>query len=335
LRHFAVRSMLGDGQVRASPLFYGLSNNFALQTANNSHEHELKWWLKSLTGLKYSVRYSSSESSDSYSEAAWNRRYNGKLSSHSCTYSFSCCMQFAHVRFVVAFQSKLSELIRYKQEHGNTLVPFKCNKNTQLGHWVNTQRAWYKANKLNPERIKKLDAIEFVWGVLEAQWLERYEELLKYKEEHGDVLVPILYEQNPALGLWVMGQRRDYRHFMAKKRLEENEALQHEMNEKEVKKIKKAWTGMTEERIRLLESEGFVWNYQDYAWQTKFAALCEWIETNGHCTIGRQNKTHDSLRRWVDHQKEMYRRYLKGEKIGLPVETVEERMHKLKHVGLV
>ena len=36
----------------------------------------------------------------------------------------------------------------------------------------------------------------------ELSWEERYEQLVEYKEEHGDTRVPQKYEPNPALGRW-------------------------------------------------------------------------------------------------------------------------------------
>jgi hypothetical protein len=44
-----------------------------------------------------------------------------------------------------------------------------------------TQRQQYKNDLLSPERILKLNEIGFVWDPFEAQWLESFEELKKYK----------------------------------------------------------------------------------------------------------------------------------------------------------
>jgi hypothetical protein len=48
-----------------------------------------------------------------------------------------------------------------------------------------------------------LNDIRFEWDHMEAQWLEQYEELLQYVNEHGNSLVPSRYELNPSLGNWV------------------------------------------------------------------------------------------------------------------------------------
>jgi len=44
----------------------------------------------------------------------------------------------------------------------------------------------------------------------EAVWHQHYTNLLQYKEEHGNCLVPQNYLENKKLGLWVMQQRRQY-----------------------------------------------------------------------------------------------------------------------------
>jgi hypothetical protein len=225
-------------------------------------------------------------------------------------------------------------LCQYKAEHGDTLVPIRYEKNPSLGKWVDTQRSNHHANKLSPQRIEKLNEVGFVWDSLEAQWLECFEELKEYKRDHGDTLVPGNYPSNPSLGMWVNTQRHEYRKFMAKKKLEEGKSLLHNLDESEIEKIRNTSTGMTEERIRLLEAEDFIWDYYKHAWEIKYEEMCEWISLNGHGAIRASKKKYNSLARWAQYQRQMYKKYLKGEKIGLPKET-EERMEKLKRAGFV
>ena len=68
-------------------------------------------------------------------------------------------------------------------------------------------------------------------------WNERLKQLIEYKEDHGDCLVPIKYEHNKELGQWVSRQRREY-----KKWLKDREKSQ-----------------LTRERIDILEDNGFKW----------------------------------------------------------------------------
>ena len=60
------------------------------------------------------------------------------------------------------------------------------------------------------DRINKLNALGFIWDPLEAQWLEMYEELVKFKREagHCNVSEDDKDDELAKLGRWVGRQRR-------------------------------------------------------------------------------------------------------------------------------
>lgn len=70
-----------------------------------------------------------------------------------------------------SWDEKYEELKEYKARFGNCHVPTKYKENTALGRWVSTQRAEYKKytdgdgskTAMNPEKIRKLEAIGFAW----------------------------------------------------------------------------------------------------------------------------------------------------------------------------
>ncbi|KAL3800310.1 hypothetical protein HJC23_003606 [Cyclotella cryptica] len=246
-----------------------------------------------------------------------------------------------------AWNSRYEELCQYIKEHGNSLVPHRYKDNPSLGLWVHKQRRNYKVNigkcsanpppnidnetSLSPERIQKLNEIGFIWDVHEAQWLERFEELRKYRRDHGDTLVPRSYPVYPFLGKWVEKQRSGYKKFMAKRKFEEDGRLDHNLDELEVEKLRKSYTGMSVERIRLLESEDFIWDPLDHAWHLKYEELCEWIAMNGHGAIRRRRKSYDPLEGWAEMQRRNYVKYLNGVKTSL----TEDRIEKLNRAGFV
>ena len=227
------------------------------------------------------------------------------------------------------------QLLQYKKEHGDTLVSQDYGDNPSLGKWVHTQRSNYHANKLSPQQIEKLNEVEFVWDPLKAQWWERFEELKEYRRDHGDTLVPVNYPANPSLGNWVSTQRYEYRKFVAKKKLEEDGSKLQNLDEPEIEKISNSYTRMTEERIRLLEAEDFIWDPLDCAWTMKYDEMSEWIALNGHGAIRVSKKQYSSLATWAQRQREMYKKYLNREKIRLPKEAIEERIEKPKKAGFV
>lgn len=147
-----------------------------------------------------------------------------------------------------AWNERFNELLEYKKHHGDCLVPQRYPQNPQLGVWVNKQRAEYKLFKegkkssMTKERIQALESVGFIWAKRrkgQPTWDLKFDELTEYCQEHGDCLVPTKYAENPALGRWVSTQRAQY------KLMQENKP-----------------TTMTEERVKMLESLGFVWRLQ-------------------------------------------------------------------------
>lgn len=67
----------------------------------------------------------------------------------------------------------------------------------------------------------------------EDRWTERYNQLVEFKQKHGHCRVPHGYPANKKLSWWVMNQRA------------------------ERKKGEKGW--LSQDRIRMLDSVGFIW----------------------------------------------------------------------------
>ena len=120
-------------------------------------------------------------------------------------------------------------LLVYKKSHKSTLVSRGYAADPKLGIWVSNQRAAYKKKEMTVERINLLEYVGFVWSVLEHQWMKKYERLVAFREDHNHVRVPLRYEADRELGIWIFNQRQ--------------------------RKGK-----MSSDRQKLLNSIGFVWN---------------------------------------------------------------------------
>jgi len=250
--------------------------------------------------------------------------------------------------FEHSWNTKYEELKLYAAKHGHCLVPWQCKENFQLSLWVSKQRRNYQVRKqeeskgakpndyevvLSDERIRKLEDINFVFEVLEEQWYERYEELKTYITNNGDSLVPKEYTQkNILLGRWVDKQRLDHKRFMDRKILEEKwkdiEVSDEEIR-KEIERANSLATGMTEERLQLLEEVDFVWNARDYKWNRSYLELCEFVQLNGHAHV--REKVNGPLARWVVVQRMNYKKLQNGDRSPL----TEERIEKLESVGFI
>ena len=151
---------------------------------------------------------------------------------------------------------RYQELMAYKDEHGDTLVPQNHPANPQLGTWVSQQRRNIKNNKLTPERIYKLDEIGFVWEPFEDSWNEMFQQIVDYKDEHGDTLVPNSYAENRQLGIWVDTQRQ-----------------------------KRKNNKMAPERVDKLNEIGFVWDPFEDSWNEMFQQIMDYKDKHGDTLV--------------------------------------------------
>lgn len=163
-------------------------------------------------------------------------------------------------RFQQQWDEMYDELVQYKNVNGNCLVPLGKNadaKLKKLGNWVRGQRKLMNKagrEKFDPQRLAKLEAIDFDWNPLasgaytankrielfpkvNAKWMSWYNKLVKFKEEHGNLIVGPKSKNYPGLYNWVHGQRKEYKRYQNK---EEN-------------------VNMYEEWIKLMADIGFDW----------------------------------------------------------------------------
>ena len=85
-----------------------------------------------------------------------------------------------------------------------------------------------------------MEQLNFQWAIRvdpKKMWNKRLQELVEYKEKHGDCLVPQRFSENPQLGTWVNTQRRHYKLYIEGKK-----------------------SCMTEERLNKLREVGFSWS---------------------------------------------------------------------------
>ncbi|ELP5902289.1 Helicase associated domain protein [Vibrio vulnificus] len=185
-------------------------------------------------------------------------------------------------------------LKKYRDANGDCLVPSRYKVDgVALGQWVGGQRK-YK-DKLPDERIKLLDDIGFVWRVVdEDAWDKNYKLLKSYSVENGDCLVSSRYKvDGVALGLWVGRQRS--------------------------RKDK-----LPDERIKLLDDIGFVWEVGEEAWDKNYKLLKSYSVENGDCLVPSRYKVDGvALGGWVSKQR--------NRKDKLP----DERIKLLDVIGFV
>jgi hypothetical protein len=129
----------------------------------------------------------------------------------------------------LAWDERYRQLLTWTNEHGHACVPIADG---DLGLWVAKQRQQKRKGKLAADRQSLLDAANFTWDTPSAEWNERFNSLVNWKEDTGDCRVP--FNCASGLGWWVNTQRQARR------------------------KGK-----MSDERIERLDSIGFIWTPQE------------------------------------------------------------------------
>jgi len=146
-------------------------------------------------------------------------------------------------------------------------------------------------------------------------WNHRFDELRRYKVDHGNLNVPRSYG-GTLLSAWVDEQRSNYQLM------------------KEGKP-----SSMTDDRIRQLESIGFQWSNDDILlkeakggqtfeekWNERFHELEAYKAKHGHCNVSTKS---GKLGNWVKRQREQYRLSKEGKSSSM----TDERVQKLELIG--
>jgi hypothetical protein len=176
------------------------------------------------------------------------------------------------------WETKLAMLKKFKEVEGNTLVRqgyADPQTGFRLGRWVANVRQ--RASFLSEKQLQDLQEVGFFWNHL-LPWDTKIKMLKKYKDVHGDTLVPtdnIDPESGFRLGEWVNRVRRSKR-FMNKARVQE------------------------------LEELGFVWKLD---WETMFHLLQHYKEENHHVSPDASADYQGApLGQWVSLQRHLYSR---------------------------
>lgn len=201
---------------------------------------------------------------------------------------------------------------RYYETHGNLEVEkrYITEEGYSLGTWLNTQRLVYAGKSrgiLTDEQVEKLNAIGMRWeSVKDIAWEKFYTAAKEYFTEYGNLL-PVVTDKayhGVKLSRWI-ARLRNYRR-----------------NE-----ICSAY--LTNERIKLLDEIGMVWDVPDYLFEKNYAALLEFYRENGNADVPSYYVTADGLRlgAWAFN----IRSRRKG--FGQGAELTEEQIKRLDELG--
>ncbi|MBR1677711.1 MAG: Helicase associated domain protein, partial [Clostridia bacterium] len=169
----------------------------------------------------------------------------------------------------------------YYKEHGNLELErrYKTEDGYSLGNWIFTQRKVYKGEQygtLGEDRVKKLEAIGMVWDNLrDLSWQRYYNAAKEYFEEHGNlnVIKDYVTKDGLNLGAWI-----------CRFRMYKNSGIYS--------------ASLTEERVKMLESIGMIWDKNDWFWERNYSAAREYYEENGDLNVPNGYVTKNGLKLW-------------------------------------
>ena len=199
---------------------------------------------------------------------------------------------------------------QYFEDNGNLDIPgrYKTIDGYSLGTWLMTQRRVYAGDisgKLTEHQVELLNAIGMCWDSRsEVTWQQGYEQLLQYKEEHGDLDVPSRYvtEAGFALGSLVNNIRT-------------------------AKDCGRRSVFLTPEHEQMLTDLGFIWDRLDYAWEQNYLACIAYKLKHGHLDIPTDAVSDEGLAigTWVRRQ----RMIREGKAAGRLTENQIQRLNEI------
>eukprot|EP00526_Cylindrotheca_closterium_P004475 CAMPEP_0113623538 /NCGR_PEP_ID=MMETSP0017_2-20120614/12112_1 /TAXON_ID=2856 /ORGANISM="Cylindrotheca closterium" /LENGTH=768 /DNA_ID=CAMNT_0000533497 /DNA_START=152 /DNA_END=2459 /DNA_ORIENTATION=- /assembly_acc=CAM_ASM_000147 len=172
------------------------------------------------------------------------------------------------------WMEKYNELLQYRTDNGHVRV--KEKENAPLYSWILAQRFKRKGTitgyaKLSDTQIKLLDDIGFEWEsvLTDVLWMEKYNELVDFKNKHGHLLVA-----------YNAGTIYQWMHEQRQRREGRNRR-----------------SPLSEEQIKLLDDIEFPWKPDRYdsKWYAKYQ-LERFQQNHGHCAP--RKKTHTRLYSW-------------------------------------
>lgn len=138
------------------------------------------------------------------------------------------------------------------------------------------------------------------------QWMERFQDLIDFKEGYQHCLVPHNYPPNQQLAQWVKRQRYQYK-----------------------LKVMGRHSTLTDDRQQELENMGFIWDSHKAAWFEKLESLKEFQKAQGHCNVPSNYHADRSLAIWVKCQRRQFKLFHRGVKSTMN----QERYLALQQLG--
>ncbi len=141
----------------------------------------------------------------------------------------------------------------------------------------------------------------------EEKWNEHLDQLRAFKNKFGHCLVPHTFPENQNLARWVKRQRRQYKLMLTGNKC----------------------STMTQERVDILNDEGFIWDSHDIVWRERYNQLVDYKAKHGHTRVPSYCQENPQLASWVKCQRRQYKLFWEGKRSSMSA----ERTQLLENIG--
>ena len=238
---------------------------------------------------------------------------------------------------VVGWSERYQELLDYKEKYGDCDVPQTYNENLGLARWVNKMRNQYKrkSRSLKPEYIDALDSIGFSWSMYDKLWEGRYLQLKQFYSENGHTNIT----SSSQLGSWAKKQQQEMKKLIGGRKSALTDARIAKLNE-----IGFRWDDQEQKSLKMrrknndyeqnivpsnTQTKRKIASKNELRWQERFIELLKFKEEHGHCNVPVRYIENLPLGKWVDRQRQNYKKQAMEDKDQLSA----DRINQLEDIG--
>ena len=208
------------------------------------------------------------------------------------------------------------EAKKYYERYGDLEVSksYRTEDNVPLGAWIQTQRRIYHGKRnglLTETRISLLNRIGMVWDYrADSAWENGYEHAEAYKNEYGNLRVPIRYVSPDGyrLGAWIRRNRNTF-----------------------IKEKNAGRDPLENEQLKRLDELGIIWGGSEESFERGLSEAVRYAEENGDLNVPNNYITKNgfALGKWIRRQRQRYFHF----KNFSPLEENEKK--SLEAIGIV
>lgn len=218
-----------------------------------------------------------------------------------------------------------------------------------LSRWLNAQKKKYMevqdgnltAGEMLQNRFDRLSSLGVVFTIgnaafvsseysstsqttrvgnqIDENWDKKYEELCHYFQIYGHANVSSTDQNFASLARWVSTQRELYK-------VQSLENKSHQNYEKKAE----SQSGLSDEKIRLLENIGFSFSMQNTLWNQRYAELQDYKRVKGHTNVSHIGNR--SLYEWSKRQQRYFKDYMQG-RMTSNILMTPEKVQKLEKIS--